>query len=99
MWPIFAFKGRVVRFGWNVLLPMKREKLRRDGVAVGLFRPALAACDRRFRAPEFDNVAGISGSPVFDQTANALLLHGEPKGGSSWSHSSTAIGHNNPRYW
>jgi hypothetical protein len=36
------------------------------------FDPFLRQAIAQFRRPEFDSVTGISGSPVFDQTANVL---------------------------
>jgi hypothetical protein len=43
----------------------------RDGGA-STIDPILRQAAAEFRSPEFDSITGISGSPVFDHTANAL---------------------------
>jgi hypothetical protein len=41
-------------------------------VGVSTFDPIMRQAEAQFMNPEFDSVTGISGSPVFDQTANVL---------------------------
>lgn len=41
-------------------------------VGVSIFDPIMRQAEAQFTNPGFDSVTGISGSPVFDQTANVL---------------------------
>ncbi len=66
-------------------ITMRFCRLEFRDVGVSTFDPVMRQAEAQFVNPGFDSITGISGSPVFDQTANVLcgmVARGSMTGGS-----------------